>query len=201
MMNSKQQRWHDVTERFSRMTDKLGRPIDAGIRETVIALNVLGIITRQSCEGHLDHGTGAPWVDVISTGAEILEQQVKEAFHNAQQVSEQQMVPQDQVHELYKEAHVLRRRAKAIHVETMKKLMDLLSAFYKDRQVPYDQRLVIQTGSRGNYRMESQGAELQETAPQEIRQQKLQQYQEEMQVFTDFLKETYFSEDISTSLS
>ena len=46
--------------------DRLGMAIDAGIRETVAVLNLLGLPTTQSCEGHVnDHGHGlpAPWVD------------------------------------------------------------------------------------------------------------------------------------------
>jgi len=46
------------------VTDGLGKEIDQGIFDTVVALNVLGIPTRQSCEGHLEWGTGAPWVDI-----------------------------------------------------------------------------------------------------------------------------------------
>src|SRR5260221_6862287 len=73
MMDEKPQQWRDLTVRISGIADKLGMPIDAGIRETVIALNALGFTTRQSCESHLDHGTGAPWVDVISTSTKIYE--------------------------------------------------------------------------------------------------------------------------------
>ena len=45
---------------------RLGMPIDAGIRETVAVLNLLGLPTTQSCEGHVNdrgHGLPAPWVD------------------------------------------------------------------------------------------------------------------------------------------
>ena len=80
-------------------------------------------------------------------------------------------------------------------------VIDILSTFYEDRQVTYDRRLVIQSQSSGSYRLESQGAELLETAPREIGQPKLQEYQEEMQAFTRFLEEIYFSEDASTSSS
>ncbi|MFL5665628.1 MAG: hypothetical protein ACJ8BW_30445 [Ktedonobacteraceae bacterium] len=125
----------------------------------------------------------------------------QEAFQKARDAWNKQAVPQDKKLELYEEAHTLRRQAKAIHVEILKKLIDLLTTFYTDRQVPYDCRLVIQIRVRGSYRLESQGAELLETAPQEIGQPKLQEYQEEMQAFTRFLKEIYFSEDTSASSS
>ena len=60
------QEWIEVSEKFSHVTDKLGEPIDKGIFDTVVALNILGFVTRQSCEGHLDHGLPYPWVDVTN---------------------------------------------------------------------------------------------------------------------------------------
>jgi hypothetical protein len=57
------QTWNDAVEKFSKVTDKLGKPIDQGIFETVICLNLLGVVTRQSCEGHLEWGLPYPWVD------------------------------------------------------------------------------------------------------------------------------------------
>lgn len=56
--------WEETAARFRRVVDKLGKPIDAGIFETVVALNMAGITTRASCEGHLDWGVPHPWVDV-----------------------------------------------------------------------------------------------------------------------------------------
>src|SRR5260370_29918875 len=58
------QRWDELAKKFSRTTDRLGMPIDAGIFETVVVLNALGIHTMASCEGHLDHGLPCPWVDI-----------------------------------------------------------------------------------------------------------------------------------------
>ncbi len=44
--------------------DRLGKTLDAGILDTVIALRACDIPTTQSCEGHIDHGHPAPWVHV-----------------------------------------------------------------------------------------------------------------------------------------
>ena len=71
--------------------------------------------------------------------------------------------------------------------------MAYLAAFYDQRSIPYDVRLIIQAQGMGRSRIESQGADLQDTAPLDNRQQKLQEYQEEMQSFTAFLKEVWFS--------
>src|SRR5216683_6860035 len=57
--------WEEGRSEVSRFTDRLGSPIDEGIFDTVVVLNLLGFRTFQSCEGHLDHGCPYPWVDVI----------------------------------------------------------------------------------------------------------------------------------------
>ncbi len=47
--------------------------------------------------------------------------------------------------------------------------------------------------NKGKSRLESQGADMQEVLPLEERRQKLQDYQQEMQDFTAFLKQAYFT--------
>lgn len=54
--------WDVTAERFMKVTDKLGKKIDTGIFETVVALNVLGVPTLQSCEGHMGWGVPYPWI-------------------------------------------------------------------------------------------------------------------------------------------
>lgn len=56
--------WKQMTTELSQITDNKGLGIDKGIMNTVVALSVHGINTRQSCEGHLENGTGAPWIDI-----------------------------------------------------------------------------------------------------------------------------------------
>ena len=55
-----EQCYQEMYERVSTFTDKLGTPIDPGIFETVVALNLLGLHTFQSCEGHLDPDAPIP---------------------------------------------------------------------------------------------------------------------------------------------
>lgn len=66
-------RWRRMMEAVGRVTDRLGKPVDPGIRETVAVLNLLGLPTIQSCEGHVNdrgHGLPAPWVDFAPTSAD-----------------------------------------------------------------------------------------------------------------------------------
>lgn len=62
---TKQQRWDKLVYKVVSWTDGLGYPIDLGIKDTLIVLNLLGFTTSQSCEGHLDHGCANPWVDFL----------------------------------------------------------------------------------------------------------------------------------------
>ncbi len=71
------------------MKDKLGKKVDAGIIETVVVLNLLGMPTTMSCEGHLDHGTGAPWVDIEDTNASERSSEVNRLFQRALQLQRQ----------------------------------------------------------------------------------------------------------------
>jgi hypothetical protein len=56
--------WEEMAKQYRRVVDKLGKKIDEGIFDTVVALNILGVVTRASCEGHLDWGVPHPWVDI-----------------------------------------------------------------------------------------------------------------------------------------
>src|SRR5712691_8019638 len=59
-----QERWKQGIEHWECVTDRLGNPIDPGILEAVVALNLLSIQTTASCEGHLDSGHCYPWIDI-----------------------------------------------------------------------------------------------------------------------------------------
>ena len=132
--------WKELAEEFSHVTDKIGRPIDEGIFEIVVALNMLGVHTRQSCEGHLDHGFAYPWVALLDSNPHELDM-----------------------------------------------VVDLLSAFYQDRQVGFDQRIVLVTE---RCRIQSQGGISQESISldDDERRQKLLEYQSEMEAFSAFLR-------------
>ena len=62
--SEKQKHWDEITSKVEGIRDGLGEPVDQGIKETVVALKALGFFTAQSCEGHLDRGVAAPWVDI-----------------------------------------------------------------------------------------------------------------------------------------
>lgn len=57
-------RWEEEKAAVAEMGDVLGRGIDEGIKEGVIAFNVSGLHTSASCEGHIGSGVLFPWVEV-----------------------------------------------------------------------------------------------------------------------------------------
>lgn len=70
--------------------------------------------------------------------------------------------------------------------------MTLLDEFYKERKVSYDRHLIIRPMARNWSRIESQGVDLQEIRSEDIRREKLSEYQKEMSDFTKFLSDKYF---------
>jgi len=192
-ISAKEKKWREAYRQFEKTADGLGLGIDAGIIDTVVVFNLLGINTRQSCEGHLDRGTRSPWIDLEAADVEGLEKQAASAFKIAGK-RDRQKAPDEELDQLYSTAHELRRKIKEKHLAGAKKMMTYLDEFYKDRIVPYDRRLIVNISGYGNSRIESQGAAFQEVSQVEQRRLKLAEYQEEMREFTDFLKKKYFSE-------
>jgi hypothetical protein len=52
------------------MQHLIASKIDEKIRGLVLILNARGIPTTGSCEGHIDHGSPAPWVKITPPGGE-----------------------------------------------------------------------------------------------------------------------------------
>src|SRR5438876_3722289 len=96
MNTAKEQHWDEMYLHVAQMTDKLGKGIDVGIAETVVAFNMLGIFTTASCEGHLHHGTGAPWVDIEDPNASEQSNEVGRLVQHALEVQrERTQIPEE----------------------------------------------------------------------------------------------------------
>jgi len=191
-MHEKQQNWNEVTARMSQVTDKLGMPIDKGILETVVALNVLGISTSMSCEGHLDRGRATPWIRFHAKGPALLLAQVKEATDQLERAKAEH-APTEEIEKRTRELFRLSKEADITCFQEPKRVMDYLEVFYHDRHVPYDRQLVLKVDSFGNGTLTVHGEPFQSLHPLDVRAQNLEKYREEMQVFTAFLRQVYFS--------
>jgi hypothetical protein len=116
MQTSKDLQWQEISERVSRIVDALGRPVDPGICEMVVALHAHGVHTLASCEGHLDHGVAAPWIDIGDPQARPI---AKEA-HRLRMQGEQARAEQ------------MRIETRQLHFQEYQRLVPLLEALYRE---------------------------------------------------------------------
>lgn len=183
--------WKNEEERFRRIVDGIGRHIDEGVLDTVVVLNLLDLKTIQSCEGHLDHGTYAPYIDVRCDVDEAL----RVAYEaNGERIRTSLHLPRSEQDEsLFEKQRELGDKITEINLAPVSKLVSYLGEFYSARNVPYDVRICCQSFPLGWTRLESQGAFLQLIQPDNLKQQRLLSYQQEMTDFTAFLKEKYFT--------
>ena len=73
MLDQKLAAWNAKRQEVDHIADSQNERIDEGIKETVVSLNMLGINTIASCEGHNDFGVDeekrrplTPWVEIAA---------------------------------------------------------------------------------------------------------------------------------------
>ncbi len=168
-------RWQTIAQQMRETTDSLGKPIDPGILEAVIVLNVLGFTTEQSCEGHLDRALPAPWVRIINAEAEAADDRAIVAYQQ-----------QDFI-----QGGIYQAQARLALAKEQSRLLDYVQRFYDEHEAATDCRLIIYPTMAGRLQLESQGAAALPAQPVEVQQAKLLDYQAEMQAFTTFLIACY----------
>jgi hypothetical protein len=57
-------RWMEKLKAIRAIRDALGHPVERGVEEPIAGLNLLGIPTVASREGHIDHGYAVPCIEV-----------------------------------------------------------------------------------------------------------------------------------------
>jgi len=207
----KEQKWHTLAAHFYETADCLGHPIDPGIKETVIALNVLGLPTIASCEGHTDHGISAPWVEIALPG------EPEEHFAGEKKIYEEIAkkygVPFEDVKRgTHAEAWLAALREASKNQETTEhlawqkantelmrtKIIPLLEEFYKDRVVSDAVRISVSEGI-GAFRIYNGGhdyAPVPEPITEGARRAlaaRIKIYRAEMAAFAEFVKQKFFS--------
>ncbi len=175
--------WEEAEAFVRRIIDGQGCPVDEGITETVVALNLLGLHTCQSCEGHLDDGWPYPWVDFETDEFPAFNQALEEASREGLSPGE-------------REARGAQLVALAVTLPSRgvlyARLEDLLCAYYRRYPaIPEEWRLVIHRSSPILFRlMPYCGYEAQAWSEEE-RAQNLKRAQAEMRAFTAFLKQLW----------
>lgn len=182
--------WLETAQRLEGATDALGTPIDKGIMEAVIALNVLGVMTDSSCEGHLDRGYAAPWIDFHAVGIEALRKQASDANRKLREAEEQQS-SSETISTLTTEVYRLAREENVAYYRGAWRVYQALEAFYLKHHVPYDQQLYLHNDSFGNSRLQPNGIDYQPQRSSAMQAEKLVLYQQEMRAFAAFLKSDY----------
>jgi len=202
---TKEQIWKEMAAEVDTWGDGLGYPIDAGIKETVIVLNLLGITTVQSCEGHLNRGRGTPWVSVKrhTPIGEDLEEQLYTMREEYQKlagelraqypdlpIEKRRALPEATPFLLLeKEIEGLSERLEKEEAGDRVKLHALLCEFYKDRTCSHEDMLMV---DRISGYLQSVGARVNGIRDKKVKAGNLKQYQKEMKAFTAFLKERFF---------
>jgi hypothetical protein len=174
--------WEEAEAFAAHLVDRLGCPIDSGIREAVVALNLLDFPTSQSCEGHLDHGCSYPWIDFETGECPAWYEQAQEDACREGQSAEEEEAAVDrlmaQVAAYHHEEHLYTR------------LSALLDTFYESREECLeDWRIILYCMHPGYYRLCSACGYEADEWPAWARTENLARAQAEMQAFTSFLKQ------------
>jgi hypothetical protein len=178
----KTETWNKIASEVDLIVDRLGKKVDEGIKETVIAFRASGLSTDGSCEGHLSSQkrSKGPWVDIGQAAMEIVQRARQKAGGKP-------------VHMNNPEISQLRQELSDVMLRERTRLLTLLDEFYSDRTVPFEQRLIVIFHSI-SARVMSQGVELQDLYPQDVQKKRLESFRREMDAFAAFLKNRYLSD-------
>lgn len=210
-----------LKKRADEIRDALGMPIDKEIKEPVIMFNAVGLQTRMSCEGHLDHGLPAPWIDVEAPNRPKFEyKKEREIFRNLARkykvsMREVRYVLKPEVFdEVMKECERSGeteeyKKWKNENKKLFKKAKKLLDEFYKNRKVDPDSKLKFQIFSDFSFRIhnggkyykkaERKGVDNLSERDKKILAKKIEDFRKEMKAFAEFLKHKYFSDNFKLS--
>ncbi len=207
----------EIRQKVENIYDRLGHPIDEGIKESVVMFEANELPTSASCEGHIERGLPVPWVDVSAPN------EPEEKFVDQNEVFEKvakkynitlEEVKTSKIDEAYWEA----MKECSQNEETkeyqkwekenerlLAKGRNLLDEFYKERKVESDIKLEVEEGA-GYFRIHNGGKDYKPVIEEErefteeekkARAEKLEKYRLEMKEFTNFLKEKYFTYNLS----
>lgn len=179
--------WEERRAVVEAIRGALGNPVGEPVKESVIGLNLLGVRTIFSGEGRMEDFTRitAPFIDVESPEAKRLEDDFEK---NHKEDKEGGLNAFNAI-----EAEDAREQVLLENLKERAKLIVLLDEFYRGREVPYEQRLTIESWKDNISHITNEGARLQGLFDEGVRRQKLLTYQEEVRAFGEFLKQKYLS--------
>jgi hypothetical protein len=180
--------WDAAARYVESLRDALGKPVDAGIKSLVIALNVRGFPTTASCEGHLGWGIPAPWIDISppSTPESMAHRRALSALDEEMETLARDAPTAAVLDGLGEKRRLLSAHVRCPTLALAHPLMALLTRFYGSRRVPYDQMISLNVRFVG-LRMQCHGSELQDIAAGAEKADTLERYRAEMHAFAAFL--------------
>lgn len=202
-INPTQEMWDSMEAEIDHWIDGAGYPIDQEIKETVIALNLMGIETISSCGGHLDHGLPYPWIE-IQTYPPQIRKMMQELSEIQEQLNTEEIllktrfphlsyndiydIPEaENLPKLHKTHSLIAESIKQMQIKCLEPLNQLLTNFYENRKTAYNNVLIIPNNSSAFLR--SVGADRQHIRSSEEQSYNLNKFREEMKAFAVFLKQ------------
>lgn len=176
--SSPQTVWRKIEHEVRQLKDGFGRPIDANILSTVIALRLTGFQTTMSCSGHSSRNTGGPYVVCVSPKAKQYEVRRRAIGNTAD--------PQAKRYE---------QRALIAVAKERQKLYKLLEDFYTSRSASYQQHLIVTSAGLSGFRLSCQGADQACVLDSETKKRLLMANQREMQAFAVYVKSNHCQPD------
>lgn len=168
-------------EELRGVTDRLGMPIDEKIIRVVAVLNLYGIRTIQSCEGHLDHGYAYPWIDVVSDMDEQLGKELTRIYDNIENVRENKQ-DRESYQKVFKERDLF-------EIEVVKRfdtVRSLLVDFFNETRPDYENLLILEQFST-RFRIRPQGGIWQCTRDEQLKMKYLIEYQKYFDLFAKYV--------------
>lgn len=157
---------HELAQ-LQKITDKLGMPIDDGIRLPVAVLRIHGFVTTGSCEGHLGRKTHGPYITLESPDAAQYEVKMRKT-----------PIDGDEFRHLWEQL-------RSINLKERERLAHLLDEFYIDRTT--ETKLTITNIGPGTSRLICDGFEAAEASSTAEHAVWLKQAQAEFAAFADWL--------------
>jgi len=203
---SKQKQWENVSNSINlHGYCEIGG--GAENKDLAIALTLMGIPTASVCGGHLDLEPYCPKINIVPAETEKArkfgaradtfqikideqEKRIKELYPELSWRERYSQPEMKGLTALYKKYHNFIAKAERERLPTWERLYSLLNAFYEDRSVEYDVRLVV---SLVGGALTNTGAVAQSFRTEEERAQKLEAYKAEMKAFEAFVKKRVFS--------
>jgi len=207
----KEQEWNNKLADLDTVVDRLGKGLDEHIKETVAAFNLNGFNTDGSCEGHVNWGLGAPWVEIEApnkpkeryVGEVKILQNIAESYGISDKDIEWAMneTAWKEAYDLFEKNGETEeyKKWRSENDKLKQRAGELMDEFYKNRIVDEKVHLKFERVDAGEtFRIYNGGEDyaLSQKMDEEQKRglgQRIIKYQEEMNAFGEFLKDKFLN--------